>query len=295
MKKKKTMWKKVISLLVILICYLVFNSIDDYNRPEGVKNQQDEAFLTEIPVYSGEAFHVLNNNIPDFTKEDITAESYEYYSKLDRLGRCGVAMACVGRDLMPTEPREDIYEVKPTGWDSVMYDIVEQDSLYNRCHLIGFQLSGENANERNLITGTRYMNTEGMLSFENKIAEYVKNTGNHVLYRVTPWFEGENMVVSGVQMEAYSVEDEGNGVCFNVFAYNVQPGIVIDYLTGKSRLEEVDPEEEVTFILNTNSKKFHKETCESAAEIKEWNKDTYIGTRETLVLQGYKPCGSCNP
>ena len=295
MNKKKSMWKKLILLIVFLICYFIVNEVQDsYPEPE-ISNEPSAEFLSQIPEYDGKAYYVLNDNIPGFTEDELTTESYEFYSKLDGLGRCGAAIACVGQDLMPTESRGDIYEVKPTGWDSVMYDIVENDSLYNRCHLIGFQLSGENANEKNLITGTRYMNTEGMLDFENEIAEYVKSTGNHVLYRVTPYFEGTNLVASGVQMEAYSVEDNGDGVCFNVFAYNVQPGITIDYSDGSSALEQVNPDAAYTYILNTNSKKFHREGCENAEEIKESNRDIYNGTREHLTAQGYKPCGSCNP
>lgn len=295
MKKKKFSWKKAIIFILGLICYLVVSYLEgEPNTPDTAPTDAVE-FVKQIPDYEGEAYYILNNNVPEFTEADLATESYEFYSKLDKLGRCGPAMACIGLDLMPTEERGDIYEVKPTGWDSVMYDIVENDSLYNRCHLIGFQLSGENANEKNLITGTRYMNTEGMLDFENEIAEYVKRTGNHVIYRVTPYFEGENLVASGVQMEAYSVEDDGAGVCFNVYAYNVQPGIIIDYATGESALEPVDPNKAITYVLNTNSKKFHLESCESAIEMKEWNKDIYNGTRENLIAQGYEPCGSCNP
>ena len=181
---------------------------------------------------------VLNDNQPSFTEEDMTDVSYEFYSDLDELGRCGVTEACIGRDLMPTEKRGDISSVKPTGWVQNQYDFVDGKSLWNRCHLIGFQLAGENANECNLITGTRYLNVEGMLPFENLVADYVKETDNHVLYRVTPAFQGTELVARGVQMEAYSVEDSGDGVCFNVFCYNVQPGVEIDYATGDNWLAE---------------------------------------------------------
>ena len=191
-----------------------------------------------IPAFSGDPYVVLLDNEPGFTDSQLTSSSYETYSPLDQLGRCGQAMACVGTDLMPTEERGAIGSVKPTGWQTVKYDCVDGKYLYNRCHLIGFQLTGENANKQNLITGTRYMNVDGMLPFENMVADYVKETENHVLYRVTPFFEGENLVASGVQLEAKSVEDQGQGVCFNVYVYNCQPGVVIDYATGESRLEE---------------------------------------------------------
>ena len=168
----------------------------------------------------------------------LTTTSFESYSELDSLGRCGVAYACASTDTMPTEERGTIGQIKPTGWHTVKYDCVDGKYLYNRCHLIGYQLTGENANTKNLITGTRYLNVEGMLPFENMVAEYVEETGNHVMYRVTPHFEGTNLLASGVQMEAYSVEDDGEGVCFNVYVYNAQPGITIDYKNGDSRLTE---------------------------------------------------------
>ena len=193
--------------------------------------------IEEIPAFSGNAYVAVNGNVPFFMPEEITDESYEFYSELDELGRCGVTMACIGVDIMPTEERGEIGSVKPTGWQSVKYDIVEGKYLYNRCHLIGFQLAGENANKRNLITGTRYLNIEGMLPFENLVADYVQETKNHVLYRVTPLFDGNDLVAHGVLMEGWSVEDEGEGVCFCVYAYNAQPGIVIDYQTGDSREE----------------------------------------------------------
>mgnify|MGYP005970134669 CR=1 FL=1 len=187
--------------------------------------------LEDIPAWSGDPYVVIDDNQPDFPEEDMTSVSFETYSELDTLGRCGVAYANVGQDLMPTEDRESISSVTPSGWINREYD---GEYLYNRCHLIGFQLTGENANEENLITGTRYMNVDGMLPFENLVADYVKETDNHVLYRVTPVFEGQNLVASGVQMEAWSVEDRGDGVCFHVYCYNNQPGIKIDYATGDS-------------------------------------------------------------
>lgn len=254
--------------------------------------------LAAVPAYSDEPYAVVNNNEPDFTESDMTTDSYESYSELDSSGRCGIAMANLGKDLMPTEDRENIGQVKPSGWQTVKYDNVDGKYLYNRCHLIGFQLAGENANEKNLITGTRYMNTEGMLPFENMVADYIRETGNHVLYRVTPIFEGGNLVASGVQMEAKSVEDDGESICFNVYVYNIQPGIEIDYATGdswKAQSEENATGEIETYILNTNNKKFHYEDCSSVKAMKEENKQEYTGTREDLIKQGYEPCGNCSP
>ncbi len=190
--------------------------------------------IGDIPEYSGEPYVVLQDNWPDFGGSDLTTEPFETYSELDSLGRCGVAYANICLEIMPTEERGDIGQVKPSGWQTAKYDCVEGKYLYNRCHLIGYQLAGENANKLNLITGTRYMNVDGMLPFENMVDSYVEETENHVLYRVTPIFEGQNLVASGVQMEAFSVEDEGEGICFNVYVYNVQPGVSIDYATGDS-------------------------------------------------------------
>lgn len=257
-----------------------------------------EPALSEIPEYSGAPYVSVNGNVPFFTDEEITTDVFEDYSVLDELGRCGVACANICRELMPTEKRESISSVRPTGWHSVEYDFVNGKSLYNRCHLIGFQLAGENANERNLITGTRYLNIEGMLPFEDMVADYVKETDGHVLYRVTPVFTGENLVADGVLMEGWSVEDEGDGVCFNVFAYNVQPGVDIDYATGDSRAAPEDTggtEAEGSYVLNTNSKKFHTPDCSSVSQISESNRRTFTGSREELIAQGYVPCGSCNP
>lgn len=181
---------------------------------------------------------ILNDNKPYFTDEEITTEAYESYSKLDSYGRCGPAMACLSREMMPKSPREEIGMIKPTGWHTVKYpDQIADRYLYNRCHLIAWCLSGENANERNLITGTRYMNVQGMLPYEEQVANYLERTGNHVMYRVTPDFDGKNLLASGVLMEAYSVEDQGKGICFCVYCYNVQPGIEIDYRTGESRVD----------------------------------------------------------
>ena len=228
--------------------------------------------LLGLPYYSGNPWVAVNNNKPTFTADEITTVGYEFFSELDNLGRCGYVMACVGREMMPTESRGDIGHIKPTGWVQKQYDgnLVSGGSLYNRCHLIGFQLTGENDNKKNLITGTRYMNWDGMVEFENMIADHVKETGNHVMYRVTPMFYENELVARGVHMEAYSVEDNGEGVSFNVYAYNIQPGIVIDYATGNNWLAEdagnnggndatdaPDDSTEVKYILNTSSKKVH--------------------------------------
>lgn len=252
--------------------------------------------LDTIPEYSGEAYVAINGNEPVFTEDDLTTKAYEFYSELDHLGRCGVTVACLGEELMPTEDRESISHVKPSGWVQGQYDFVDGNSLYNRCHLIGFQLAGENANEKNLITGTRYMNTIGMLPFENMVADYIKETGNHVMYRVTPIYDGDNLVASGVQMEGYSVEDEGEGIYFNVYAYNVQPGVEIDYATGENQAAVTEETGEIQdFILNTSSKKFHLPDCNGLNQTKDKNKQEYEGTRAMLLAQGYEPCKSCNP
>lgn len=261
-------------------------------------NTAEAVALSDVPEFSGEPYVVINDNEPSFPAEDFTSEGFEEYSSLDALGRCGVAYANVGLETMPTEERGSISNVKPTGWKSVQYDFVDGKSLYNRCHLIGFQLTGENANRQNLITGTRYMNVDGMLPFENMVADYVKETENHVLYRVTPIFEGDNLVASGVQMEAQSVEDKGEGVCFNVYVYNNQPGVTIDYATGDSWAsdeEPVDTGKQSTYILNTSSRKFHKPDCGSVETISPSNKKSYTGTREELINQGYEACGKCKP
>lgn len=279
--------------------------------------------LSDVPAYSGKAYTSVNGNVPYFTAAELTTTSFETYSDLNTLGRCGVTYACIGQDLMPTKERGSIGMVKPTGWHTVRYDdLVDGKYLYNRCHLIGYQLTGENANTQNLITGTRYLNIEGMLPFENMVADYIQETNNHVLYRVTPIFEGNNLLANGVLMEGYSVEDKGAGVSYCVFAYNVQPGIEIDYATGESKLAdgaqqeeqktatvtptpspEPEKQEPVTgseasqadYILNTNTKKFHYPTCSSVNDMKEKNKQEFFGTRDETIALGYSPCGRCKP
>ena len=210
------------------------------NKPASTKapNNVENTGINDIPAYDTSPYVIINGNIPFFTSEEITAEAFEYYSEQDELGRCGMVWACIGQEIMPTEERGSIGHVRPAGWHTVKYDVVDGLYLYNRCHLIGYQLAGENDNINNLITGTRYLNVVGMLPFENQVANYVENTGNHVMYRVTPIYEGNNLLANGVLMEAYSVEDEGEGLCYNVFVYNVQPGIIIDYATGDSYKKE---------------------------------------------------------
>ena len=272
--------------------------------------------LSSIPEYSGKPYVAVNGNVPYFTQSDYTTKPFETFSPLDSLGRCGVAYANVCIDIMPKEERGSIGSVKPSGWHTIKYENVEGKYLYNRCHLIGFQLSGENANDENLITGTRYMNVDGMLPFENMVDDYVEETNNHVLYRVTPIFEGNNLLASGVLMEAWSVEDNGDGICFNVYCYNVQPGIEINYATGESKAQDgsalygssavVTPQKqetqtntttsiETTYIGNKNTKKFHYPYCGSVKQMSEHNKDYLNCTRDEVISRGYVSCKNCNP
>lgn len=284
-----------------------------------------QVFAAGVGEYAGKAYIDVNNGIPSFTAAEKTKTyGFENYSRLDKLGRCGAAYVNVCKELMPTEKRGEIGSVRPSGWHVTKYsDLVDGNYLYNRCHLVAYCLAGENANAKNLITGTRYLNTEGMLPFENKVANYVERTGNHVLYRVTPKFTGDNLVADGVQMEAWSVEDSGKGICFNVFCYNVQPGIVIDYATGdsarsseesaskpksgqgafaensqtiqKSTAEAQNTSENISYVANKNTKKFHYAECSSVRDMAEHNKMPFTGQREQLIAQGYVPCKRCNP
>ena len=316
--------------------------------------------LEEVPEYSGDPYIEINGNKPEFTKKEIRkakraaikkGKRFEVLSELDRLGRCGSVVAAVCRDTMPEDERGSIGMIKPSGWQFDKYDFIENGYLYNRCHMIGWQLTGLNDEERNLITGTRYMNTEGMLPFENRVAEYVMKTGEHVLYRVTPIFKGEELVARGVEMEALSLEDGGEGLSFNIYCYNVQPGVKINYKTGKSRLDkdsaqendssadgetddqaggktdsqedsqgqssqadgrsnktgdgqdghepqsypELDIPDGVTYVINSNTMRFHRTDCKSARSIRKHNLVWFYGTRKEAVDAGYVPCGVCKP
>lgn len=286
---------------------------ETYNADEVItvsQEKSDSAFLSQIPIFEGNAYIYINNNVPDFSQQDKERlDAFENYSELDYLGRCSTAYANICKELMPTEERQEIGQIKPTGWHTVKYnDIIDGNYLYNRCHLIGYQLAGENANEKNLITGTRYLNVVGMLEFENIVSIYVQNTNNHVLYRVTPWFESDNLVATGVQMEAWSVEDNGAGVCFNVFCYNAQPGIDIDYATGDSKATisegtlTVNTDSETLgqsasdlseYVINKNTKKFHVPDCKSVADMAEHNKYIVNDTVQNLINEGYSPCKKC--
>ncbi len=254
---------------------------------------------SKIPKYSGSPYIKVHNNVPFFKRSDLTKKVFEKYSKLDALGRCRTAYANVCKATMPTEKRGRIGMVKPSGWHTVKYNNVDGKYLYNRCHLIGYQLTAENANERNLMTGTRYLNVDGMLPFENMVADYVKETNNHVLYRVTPMYTDENLLADGVLMEAESVEDKGKGISYCVYVYNVQPGIKIDYETGDSSAKDSrrsgQSSAKGTYIINENTNKFHKPDCRSVKMMKDKNKNKYTGKRSELIRSGYEPCKNCNP
>ena len=281
-----------------------FNDLDITAQTTSAYTDYD---LNNIPPYSDSPYVEINNNVPELSeKKKTSTTSFEEYGTLDSLGRCTYAVSCIGSDLMPSKERDSIGSVKPTGWHISKYSFVDGKYLYNRCHLIGYQLTGENANVNNLITGTRYLNIEGMLPFENRVADYVKLTKNHVYYEVTPIFDGNNLVASGVQMEAKSVEDNGDGILFNVYCFNAQPGIAIDYATGNSHLDNSvtesssqaavsDSANVQTYVLNTNTKKFHKESCNSAKSMDASNKKIYTGSRQEIIDMGYEACGVCKP
>ena len=275
---------------------------------EDLVNNNSYVSLDAIPAYDGKAYVAVNNNEPFFTDSDMTTTAFENYSDLDSLGRCGVAYANICKDIMPTEERGKIGMIKPSGWHTVKYDVIKDRYLYNRCHLIGYQLAGENANPKNLITGTRYLNVEGMLPFENLVADYVNNTGNHVLYRVTPMFSGSNLVANGVLIEAKSVEDNGGGIFFNVYCYNVQPGVGINYENGDSWLDgttgsassgsdssaaensAADSSNSETMVhITATGKKYHRAGCRTLKK-----SDTEV-TLDEAKSMGLSPCGICNP
>lgn len=296
---------------VILSAFLIASGVLA-NIAENTVYAAEIVDLAQIPSYTGSPYTVLNDNVPNFPESDFNTKSFEIYEELDNLGRCREAYANICNDLMPTEERGSIGKIKPSGWHTVKYDCVDGKYLYNRCHLIGYQLTAENANEQNLITGTRYLNVDGMLPFENMVADYIKETGNHVLYKVTPLYAGDNLVATGVQMEAQSVEDEG--IQFNVFCYNVQPGVGIDYATGDSWQDDLTfasdqnsaptedsvasstPEEPVgtTYIININTGKFYYPTCRSVKQMNDSNKKEFTGSREDIISLGYNSCKICH-
>ena len=303
MNRKKKLIQKiifVIGMLVLLVtgCEIDFNGTN-YDGPDGSLSSQvdPQTWYDSIPEYRGTPYIEVNQDVPFFTEEEKeNTDAFEEYSDLDSLGRCGIAYANICEELMPTEERESsLSSVTPSGWHQNQYD---GEYLLNRCHLIGYQLAGENANEENLITGTRYFNVDGMLPFEDTVADYIDdNPANHVLYRVTPVYDGEDdLMASGVLMEAWSVEDNGYGCQFCVYVYNVQPGVVIDYTTGENWAEGSKTDEEGgTYILNTNTKKFHLPSCSNANRISDKNREEYSGNREVLIDDGYEPSGCCNP
>ena len=302
---------QTLALLVLTLSLLLGGCAQPAPGPSGSQSgststtSETAASLDDIPAFSGEPYVVIDDNQPSFTASELTTSSFESYAPLDSLGRCGVAYACISTDLMPAdgEKRGSISEIKPSGWVTAKYDFVDGKYLYNRCHLIGWQLTAENANRSNLITGTRYMNVDGMLPFENMVADYIKETGSHVMYRVSPVFNGDDLVAQGVQMEAYSVEDDGDGICFNVFCYNVQPGVTIDYADGTNYLSDKDAQTDSSststdtaaahYVLNTSSKKYHDPSCSAVGKMSEKNRRDFTGTQAELEKEGYTPHTSC--
>lgn len=319
----------VIAFVLLALIYFFGGSIRDFiegDRDEGVMYDSSE-FLENIPQWEGLPFCYVNDNVPEFSKDEIWDRPQEVLSSLDRLGRCGTAMSCIGQETMPEGQRGNISSVIPSGWSKARYDFIEGGNLFNRCHLIGWQLSGDDAIDRNLITGTEYMNREGMLPFENAIAGYVRESGNHVMYRVSPVFSGDELVSRGVRLEAVSVEDGGEGISFNVFCYNAEPGVEISYSDGRSSESEdkellekyrsgclsVKPafdqpvsvkeirrlrnsmSEPEKYVLNMNTGKFHLKDCESIRDMNEANRRTEVTSREDLLIRGFTPCSKCRP
>ncbi len=302
-------------ILIIVFLLLISGCNEEYTDIVSSENQVSSEELPHMESVDEASFVYLNNNIPYFSETDKKrTDAFENYSSLDTLGRCGQAYANICKEIMPTQKRGEIGNVRPSGWHTVKYnDLIDGNYLYNRCHLIGYQLAGENANEKNLITGTRYLNVTGMLPFENLVASYVEETDNHVLYRVTPVFDDENLVASGVQIEAWSVEDKGEGICFNVYCYNIQPQIQIDYRTGESWIaDELEEGNNITnnedkgeqsdfssennsekYVVNINSGKIHRINCSSVSEMKENNRMYYTGNLSDLENCGYKKCKRC--
>ena len=293
-------------ILILVICIPVY--------ADGlVVETVPKSNLSVLPLYDGNDYAVIQDNVPDFTEDQLVLTPYVWFSELDDLGRTGPAMACLGPETLPATARGVIGDIRPSGWHTVRYDdLIEDRYLYNRAHVIGFMLCGDNSTPENLFTGTRHLNAVGMFSYENKVLDYIAQTKNHVMYRCSPHYAGDDLVASGVQMEAYSVEDAGE-LCFNVFVFNVQPGIVIDYATGNSERAQVvsddssdrtgtqqtelqpSPSSAVTYVLNTNTHKFHRPSCSSVKDIKSKNRKDFSGTREEAIAAGYDPCGRCHP
>ena len=322
--------KKLNILLPVLLLLAVLLGCPEAAEA-GIEEDIPRSSITfeELPEYIGEDFAILHDNIPEFTLWQLKTEAFVSFSPLDALGRTGPGFACLGKETLPQESRGSIGSIQPSGWQTVRYDdLIADKYLYNRCHVIAFALCGDNATPENLFTGTRYLNITLMTQLENSVSQYIQGTGNHVLYRVTPIYQGQNLVASGVQMEGYSIEDHGQTICFNVFVYNIQPGVLIDYETGDSRrdpeyvvptpspAESHAPAEEetetllfstedveaeapartsITYVLNTNTMRFHFPYCSSVNSMSERNRQDFTGTREEALALGYQSCRLCNP
>lgn len=331
---KNKLSKSLIALFLLLSCALLpFTSCTAVGI---ITTSVASSTLTvaDIPDFQDEPVIQINGGVPDFYLSQLKPTAFLEFSALDELGRTGTGFACLGQETLPTEARGTIGAIQPSGWHTIRYDdLIEDRYLYNRCHVIGYMLCADNATPENLFTGTRYLNMTGMLQYESQVAQYILYTGNHVLYRVSPIYVEEELVARGVQMEAYSIEDNGDGICFNVFVYNVQPGIQIDYTTGDSSRSEVTPDETfeliiiddestsedtaiqklmpeteeysigiqeteeqtITYVFNTNTMKFHLPDCPSSTEMKPKNRQDFYGTREEALEKGYTPCSRCNP
>ncbi len=301
--------KKALLLLTLLCLCISCAGCRLTAKLEGyIDEQYPSSIITDVvnnpPEYYGFDYVTVNNNVPEFNEKELVARPFEKYSELDELGRSGVAFACVGVELMPTAQREDINEIRPSGWHSIMYEFIEGRYLYNRCHLIAFQLTAEGANSKNLFTGTRHLNNNVMAGFENYVSDYVKQTKNHVLYRVTPVFIGDNLLASGVQIEAYSIEDNGKGVCFNIYCFNVQDGVTIDYTTGDSKpydYYEVSEkpqsfsETKQIYVICTETKTYHLPDCSETKDLNATLKRNYTGIKSNLNDIGLSPCEKCDP
>jgi len=298
-------FKKELVLVIatlLLINFAGCNAILEVLR-ESISHYEPE-ILTDVfkdtPTFSEYPYVIVNENKPIFSDKELSPNCVEKYSELDKLGRCGVAFAVIGKESMPTGKRQNISNIRPTGWHTTKYDVVSGKYLYNRCHLIAYQLTSENANPKNIITGTRYMNEQGMLPLENLVADYVKETDNHVAYRVSPVFKDENLLASGVQIEAFSIEDDGYGICFNIYCFNAQPKVIINYTTGESSLDDdfeyiTDTDKKPDFILDSKSKEYHLPSCDKIADIEDDIKLDYIGDKDKFKSLGYSPCKKCKP